>query len=395
MNYLIGIQNELFDDVVKSSHNKIYYLILYSVLILFIIGFLYFVRKLILITREKVFKEMEKVGESTNPFLPKIVTYTYAIVAILLIEPLVILIFNNSLNISDYIRSSIFLKFIFILFLVIYATYMNDTKTNNYKFLIFNIAFIIGLNLIASKKELFSRLDKYINTQPKSDFYKVFFSYPLFIIYVFLEIYSVRKYYLSKKYKIKYIYILIPYIIILSFYMFTYDIGVTVKNYIGNTPERIILLKKIYIMSFLLLLFIKPFIERENDNMKVISSEIINLKLFLFIILNFICVELERILMIALFNIILFYLCYKFRKEQDLFIKMILIILIICYPQIHFIATQGTYTMDTSIKVTIKCPSKWADDRPILMGIIFVVHKFRFDIMAVGYMFCLIKITKK
>ena len=99
--------------------------------------------------------------------------------------------------------------------------------------------------------------------------------------------------------------------------------------------------------------------------------------------------------MIALFNIILFYLCYKFRKEQDLFIKMILIILIICYPQIHFIATQGTYTMDTSIKVTIKCPSKWADDRPILMGIIFVVHKFRFDIMAVGYMFCLIKITKK
>ena len=158
------IQNELFDDVVKSSHNKLYYLILYSVLILFIIGFLYFIRKLILITREKVFKEMEKVGENTNPFLPKIVTYTYAIVAILLIEPLVILIFNNSLNISDYIRSSILMKFIFILFLVIYATYMNDTKTNNYKFLIFNISFIIGLNLISSKKELFSRLDKYINT---------------------------------------------------------------------------------------------------------------------------------------------------------------------------------------------------------------------------------------
>jgi len=395
MNYLIGIQNELFDDVIKSSHNKLYYLILYSVLILFILGFLYFVRKLILITREKVFKEIQKTGENRNPFLPKIVTYTYAIVAILLIEPLVTLIFNNSLNISDYIRTSIFLKFFFILFLVIYATYMNDTKTNNYKFLIFNIAFIIGLNLISSKKELFSSLDKYINTQPKSDFYKIYFSYPLFIIYAFLEIFSVRNYYLSKKYKIRYIYILIPYAIILSFYMFTYDIGVTVKNYVGNTPERIILLKKIYIMTFLLLLFVKPFIKRENDNKKVISSEIINLKFFLFIILNFICVELERILMIALFNIILLYLCYKFRKEQDLFIKMIFIVLIVCYPQIHFIANQGTYTLDTSIKVTIKCPSKWADDRPILMGIIFVVHKFRFDIMAVGYMFCLIKITKK
>jgi hypothetical protein len=395
MNYLIGIQDELFDDVVQSSHNKFYYLILYSVLILFILGFLYFVRKLILMTREKVFKEIEKTRESKNRFLPRIVSYTYVIVAILLIEPFVTLIFNNSLNISDYIRTSIFLKFIFILFLVIYVTFMNGIKKNNYKFLIFIIAIIIFLNLISSKDKLFSSLDKYINTQPKSDFYKVYFSYPLFVIYVFLEIFSVRKYYLSQKYRIKYIYILVPYIIILSLYMFNYDIGVTVKNYVGNTPERIILLKKVYIMTFLLLLFIKPFMEREKDNAKVISSEIINLKFFLFMILNFICVELERILMIALFNIILLYLCYKFRKEQDLFIKMIFIILIVCYPQIHFIANQGTYTMDTSIKVTIKCPSKWADDRPILMGIIFVVHKFRFDLMAVGYMFCLIKITKK
>ena len=395
MDYLIGIQDELFDDVVKSSHNQLYYLILYSVLILFILGFFYFVRKLILLTREKVFKEIKKIRDGRNQFLPKIVTYTYVIVAILLIEPLVALIYNNSINISDYIRISIFLKFFFVLFLVIYAKYMNKIKTNNYWFLIFNIAFIIGLNLIASIKELFSSLDKYINTQPKSDFYKIYFSYPLFVVYTFLEIYSVRKYYLSKKYKIRYIYIFIPYIIILSYFMFTYDVAVTVKNYVGNTPERIILLKRTYIMIFLLLLFIKPFIEKEQDNTKVISSEIINLKFFLFMMLNFICVELERILMIALLNIVLLYLCYMFRKEQDLFIKMIFIVLIICYPQIHFIANQGTYTMDTSIKVTIKCPSKWADDRPILMGVIFIVHKFRFDIMTVGYMFCLIRITKK
>ena len=38
MNYLIGIQNELFDDVVKSSHNKLYYFILLSVFILFSLG---------------------------------------------------------------------------------------------------------------------------------------------------------------------------------------------------------------------------------------------------------------------------------------------------------------------------------------------------------------------
>jgi hypothetical protein len=205
MNYLIGIQNELFDDVIKSSHNKLYYFILLSIFILFILGFLYYVRRLILITREKVFKDMKKIGEIKNPFLSKIVTYTYIIVAILLIEPFISLIYNNSLRISHYIKISIFLKFIFILLMVFYATYINNVKKNNYKLLIFNIIFIIFLNLISAKIELFSKLDQYINTKSKSDFYKLFISYPLFIIYVFLELYSVRKYYINTKYKIKYI----------------------------------------------------------------------------------------------------------------------------------------------------------------------------------------------
>ena len=109
----------------------------------------------------------------------------------------------------------------------------------------------------------------------------------------------------------------------------------------------------------------------------------------------FICVELARVEIILLFNFVLFYLCHCFKKERDIFIKMIYMILIICFPQIHFIANQGTYTMDTSIKVTNKCPSKWADDRPIVMGVIFIVDKYRFDIMDLGYIFSLIKISKK
>ncbi len=78
-----------------------------------------------------------------------------------------------------------------------------------------------------------------------------------------------------------------------------------------------------------------------------------------------------------------------------MFLKMIYIILIIWYPQIHFIGNQGTYTMDTSIKATLKCPSRWADDRPIVMGVIFVVNKFRFHFMTFGYLFSLVKTTKK
>ena len=396
MNYLIKIQDELFSDVIKSGHNTKYYLILYLTLAFFIIGFLYFIRKLILLTREKVFKEMKKEGENRNPFLSKIVTYTYIIVGILLIEPLMSLIYNNSINISYYIRISIFIKFFLVLFLVIIVTFLNNVKKDSYKRLIFNFVFILILNLVATKIELFSSLDKYISTQPRSDFSKIYFSYPLFIVYLFLEFYSDRNYYLSKKYKIRYIYILIPYIIILSYLMFNFDIDVTIKNDTGNSPEKIKLLKKIYIMTFLLLLFIKPFFQKEiyNSN-KFVSSDIINLKIFLFIMISFIGVELERILIILFFNIIMLYLCHYFKKEKDIFIKIIYAFLIVCYPQIQFIANQGTYTMDTGIKVTIKCPSRWADDRPILMGFIFVLDKYRYDIMAVGYIFFVIKITNK
>jgi len=395
MNYLTGIQDDLFNDVVKSGHNFLYYLILHSIFIIFIIILLYFVRALILLTREKILKDMKKTGESKNPFLSKLIPYTYVLIGILLIEPFMCLIYNNSLRISHYIRISVFLKFIFILVLVFYVTYSHNVKRNNYKLLIFNIAFIIVLNLISSKIELFSNLDKNTYTQPKTDFYKIFISYPLFLIYTCLELYSARKYYITKKYKIRYIHALIPYLIILFCYMLKFDLGVKIKNYVGNTPDRVILLGNTYIMIFILLLFIKPFIEKDKFNFIAISSEQINIKFFLFVMTSFIAVELERIIMIALFNFVLFYLCYMFKREKDLFIKIIYIFLITLYPQIIFISNQGTYSMNTAIKITIKGPSHWADDRPIIMGIIFVTHKFRFDILAVGYLFNLTKITKK
>ena len=400
MNYLIDIQNELLNDVVKSGQNNTYYLIFYLVLISFIILFLYFIRKLIVLTREKVFTEMKKEGDNKNPFLPKIVTYTYIIVFILLIEPLMCLFYNNSTNISYYIRLSIFFKFFSLFFLVICVIYFKNIKNNNYKKLIFNIIFIILSNLISSQIELFTSLDKFVNTQKKINFFKIYLSYPLLIIYGFCELYSNRNYYfcLFKKYKIRYIYILIPYLIILSYYILLFDFDLKIMNQ-GHSPEVVSLLKRIYRMMFILLFLIKPFIindkKNKSNNDIVISSDIINLKLFFFIVIIFICTELERVEIILLFNFVLFYLCLCFKKEQDIFIKMIYMILIICYPQIHFIANQGTYTMDTSIKVTNKCPSKWADDRPIVMGIIFVVHKFKFNIMDIGYILSLIKISNK
>ena len=392
MKYIIDIQKELFLDVVISGQNRVYYLVFYTVFILFILGILYFIRKLIILTRNKVLKEIQKIYDYKNPFLTKLVKYIYIFLLILFIEPITCIIYKDSINISYYIKISVFIKFTLLLFFVIIITFLNGIKRNNYNKLIFIIIIIIILHFVMCKIELFTSLDKFVNTQKKSDFFKIYLSYPLLFIYICLELYSYRNYYLYKKYRIRYIYILLPYLIILSYYFLKFDLYLQLQNP-GHEDKIIKLMKLIYRMIFILLLFIKPFFE--NNSMRVISSEVININLFLFIMINFINIELERVEMISLLNLILFYLCYSYKKEKDMFLKIIYIILIMWYPQIHFIGNQGTYTMDTSIKATVKCPSRWADDRPIVMGVIFVVNKFRFNIMTIGYLFSLIKITQK
>ena len=393
MKYIMDIQKDLFKDVVLSGQNTLYFFIFYTALILFFLGLLFFIRRLIVLTRNKVLKEIQKLDINKNPFLSKIVKYTYIFLLILLIEPITCLIFSDSINISDYINIAVFVKFFALLFFVIIITWLNNIKEKNYVKLIVIIILIIIIHLIMMKIELYSTIDKYVNTQKGSDFVKIYLSYPITFIYLCLEIYSYRNYYLIHKYRIRYIYILLPYLIVLIYYMLKFDLYLKIENH-GHNDKIIKLMKRCYRMTFFLLLFIKPFFETPNK-IKTISREVINIKLFIFMMVIFICMESERVEIIPLLNCVLFYLCHCFKNEKDMFLKIIYIILIIWYPQIHFIGNQGTYTMDTSIKATYKCPSRWADDRPIVMGVIFVVDKFRFNIMTLGYLFSLVKNTNK
>lgn len=396
MNYLIDIQQNLNSDVIKSGQDFIYYLIYIISLILFFIGFIYCIRKLILATREKVLKELKKNEEEKSPLLKKLVKYVYILIPILLLDPIMCLIYINSKEITPIINLSIFIKYIGILVLAILIYFINNLQKNkNYTKFIIILFGIIIIHLIMHKIELFSFLDKTIDTQAKNDFLKKYFSYPLLLAYICLELYSIRNYYINYKYKIRYIYILIPYLVILVYYFLKFDLFYLELNTAGHPKEIISLIKKIYLMICSLLLFIKPFVQKNNNINLILSSDILNVKLFFFMMLSFICVDVERFEIILFCNIILYYLCNKFKNENDIFLKLLYLLIIICYPQIHFIGNQGTYTLDTSIKVTSKCPSKWADDRPIIMGIIFVADKFRFNIICIGYVFSLIKISKK
>ena len=403
--YLMDIQKELFFDVIKSSHSIIYNIIFYISGFLFIGGFIYYFRRLIILTRNKISKfnfknaTMEKNivlnrkknnNQRESTILNKLEKYIIIIFILLISDPILCLIFHKSSNISKPINFSVFFKFTVLLLIIVFI-FINDTKSKiNFKRVIYILLFIIIFHLIMDYIELYIYLDKNINNDSKSNFIKFYLSYPILFLYAAIEFYSLRNYYI---FKIRYVYFISLYLIISSFYMIKFD--KTLKINMGaKEPETILLLYKIYYMIFLLLFFIKPLKKKKNVIKKIIPNVIFNYKLFFVVLINFICMETERIPMLLFLNFILFYLCKCFKKEKDIFLKLIYLIIIALYPQIFFIGNQGTYTMDLSIKVNQKVPSKWADDLPLISGIIFTIHKLKYHIISSTYVFGLFKRTK-
>ena len=406
IDYLMNIQKELFSDIIKISHSKIYNIIFYISAFLFIGGFFYNFRNLILLTKNKMLKinlnnstiekqinsnEIIKDNQNENNILSKLDRYIIIIFILLISEPILCLIFHKSLDISKYINFSVFAKFIGFLLIIIIIAFINNWKNkSNYIRVIYILLFIIILHLMMCYIEFFIYLDKNLNNDSKINFLKFYFSYPILFLYAVFEIYSQRKYYI---FKLRYVYIISIYLIIFSFYMIKFD--KTLKIYMGgHEPETILLMRKIYYMIIILLIFIKPLKKKKNEIKKVIPHVIFNSKLFFIVLINFICMDNERVPMVLLLNFTLYYLCKCFKKEKDIFLKIIYLIIIACYPQIFFIGNQGTYTMDLAIKITKKVPSKWADDLPIISGIIFTIHKLKYQIISSTYVFSLFKRTK-
>ena len=307
------------------------------------------------------------------------------------------LIFNSSSNIPNVLNIGIFLKYtaLLIFMILIYFSFGKNLKNyKEYKKVIFIISIIIIVHFLMYKIEFLTLFDYKINTQSKSDFIKIYISYPLILIYVCLELFYDSNYYIYPKCKIKYIYLLIPYLIYFTYYFLIFD-AQDKQHFHHHEPEIIKLTKKMYIIIFILLLFSKPFIFKKNNMTFELSKNLLNIKLFILVLVIFICTEIERVSLIFLYYFSLFYLCNSYSKAKDILLKIIYIIILLNFPQIHFVANQGSYGLDTSIKITSKTPSRAADDAPIIMSIIFVIHKFRFFIVFVVYFIYVTLIQKK
>jgi len=393
MNYLINIQKDLNEKVKQLGQSIKYYFSLYSVILFFIIIFYYDMKNIITSTRKKFYKLTMKQSKGERTIILKdSLLYIYILLPILFIDIIILLMCMNSKFISNIINFAVFIKLLVLLLFLSIIFYLNRKKNGIYKLkkIIIILFLIILVHFIMYKIKFFSYIDRNVNTQKKMDLFK-YISYPLILIYSIFELYSNKNYYISEKYNIRYIYIIIPYLLILSFLIIKYDLNL-MQHYPGNPPHIIALLKIIYSLTLLLPLFFKPFIKIKKNRI-ILSKTIINFKLFLLVFVLFVCTEIDRVEIVPLYCYVLFYLTNCFVKERELFFKIIYFVIMNIYPHIHFIGNQGTYTLDTSIKITPKSPAPYADDRPIIMGILFVLHKFKFYFIYIAYIYSIYKLS--
>ena len=219
MNYLINIQKDLNEKVKQLGQSIKYYLILYSVIFFFIIMFYYDLKNIIVLTRKKFYRLIMNQSKGKRTIILKdSLLYIYILLPILFIDIIILLMCQNSKFISNIINIAVFIKLLFLLLFLGIIYYLNRKKNEIYKLkkIILILFVIIVVNFIMHKIKFFSYIDRNVNTQKKMDLFK-YISYPLILIYSIFELYSNKNYYLSEKYNIKYIYIVIPYLLILSF----------------------------------------------------------------------------------------------------------------------------------------------------------------------------------
>ena len=393
MDYLLKIQEEILNDVIDSGKSFTYLFIFYLIFICFLIALFYSVKKITDLTKKKL------VNYHINPSInSNINKYIYILTGILIIDVIMCLLFNYSSDIGRILNIGIFVKYIALLIFMIYIYFSlreNIKNHKDYKKLIYIISVIIIVHLFMYKIEFLTLFDYKINTQSKSNFIKIFISYPLLLIYICIELLNDRYYYIYPKYKIKYIYLLVPYLIYLAYNFLIFD-AQDKQHFHHHEPDMIKFTIKMYIIIFILLLFLKPFVLKINKDIKIFefSNNIINIKLFILALVIFICTEVDRVSLVFLYCFSLFYLCKSYTKEKDILLKLVYLMILLNFSQLHFVANQGSYGIDTSIKVTSKTPSKFADDVPITMGAIFVIHKFRFFIVFVAYLYSTVRMTK-
>ena len=226
-------------------------------------------------------------------------------------------------------------------------------------------------------------------------------NYPIAVLYLIYELYPMRKYYIDARLKIRLLYINIPYILI-TFVLFIIFDYYEKAHFSHHTTFSFRLTRIIYgVISIFALFAFNPLYKKSSygiENKDPIQSKkvksIPNAKIAMFLFVYYICDETERSITLITFIIASAALSNQFIKSKNVYWRMICSIALVMLPDVIFVSTQNSFSFDISLKVTSKVIGKYADQTPIMTGILFGCHKLKLFMLTAGYIISIAKTSK-
>ena len=388
-NYLRKISEQIEIDIAAKGKNSIFYSVrFYVIWIILLIKVVYQYKKINLIVKQDNEKTLVQASYLLCDFI-----------IIALIGEVIICFFYTRMKLDDLIGIIRVSEFGFIALLTLFIVF--KYKMNNlFKYVILFITLCI-VSTFMLKYELFINMKIYFDTEHKSKMFNFLLNYPIAVLYLIYELYPMRKYYIDARLKIRLLYINIPYILI-TFVLFIIFDYYEKAHFSHHTTFSFRLTRIIYgVISIFALFAFKPLYKKSSygiENKDPIQSKkvksIPNAKIAMFLFVYYICDETERSITLITFIIASAALSNQFIKSKNVYWRMICSIALVMLPDVIFVSTQNSFSFDISLKVTSKVIGKYADQTPIMTGILFGCHKLKLFMLTAGYIISIAKTSK-
>lgn len=390
MSFLEDMQSKITNEIAGKGKNSFLYNLSYYAIFALLLGKCYYeFTKIQLISNQY--------NEANNVINHNIILYL--IILILLSEVILCFFFSRHI-IDEVINISRLLEFGLLALLTFYIMFHYKLK-----YLLKYIGLFLFIALLCTfmlKFEVFINMKIFFDTEKKWIIFNVFFNYPIAIMYLSYELYAMRKIYCDSKLKVRLLTIIIPYICLIFILIIVFDSQEKV-HIVYHTTFSIWLTRLIYfliivygIFSFKNL-FKKSSYGTENKEPVQIKKlrSMPNAKIVMFLFIFFICDETERSLLFISFIIVnrIFYV--EFTKAKNSYWRLVNAVALLLLPDVVFIANQNSFSFDISLKVAHKVVGWYADETPILTGILFGCHKLKFFMLTGAYLMSLSRVSAK
>ena len=389
MNYLENIQDKLFSDIAGKGKSSFLYIgSFYLIWLLLLIKVIYEYRAIQNIVKEDNKKSAIKTSDLILDLI--VIALICEVIACFFLSKKKI---EDVINIARIVELGVMALLSFFIMIKFKMTYL-------YRFVIMFVLLTVTCGLMLNY-ELFINMKIFFDTAKKCLTFNIAVNYPIALIYLIYELYTMRNLYIDSKLRVRLLYVIVPYITMICTLIVIFDKNERL-HFVFHKKFDFYLTRVIYgVLCFYGLLCFKNLYKKvemgkETKGQYEIKKEkaIPNAKMVMFLFVFFICDETERSIMLFTFILANLALYTQFISTVNAYWRILSAVSLLILPDIIFISSQNSFSFDISLEVTSKCVGWWADQTPILTGILFGCHKLKLFMLTAGYLLSIARASR-